>query len=400
MRTRTPVLVSSTLAMLIVLLNQQRVQPIAAPHVVTAPTSPMTTPQQRPSLVFANDAAVDPLAEWLGGHGVSVAGCPSHCRPQPNCEMRGTAVGLSGPKNVQLTASECCESCKAHAAATTTNGSEYFGRRPCNVWVFCADAAGCGADYGHCWLKHQDDPLDTPVVGGLGIHWGKRVPWTSGVIGVRASARRASLVDPFGVPQATSASHVHRASARFVALTTRHGAVRVRLAHAASPNATRWLLQQTAYNDSGWERRLYRAEPVPAGWGRAGFYGPPYAMVQGSFGGAPLDETYMAEGGIVLRRGAVLLIDHGPEFLIALANHPEWATSHTFRALYHATAQCDDTSPARCAYIHSQRSPDLCVSASFQHSSYLQSYLCACGSGRGGCPRHGCDRSHRPRGET
>ena len=36
------------------------------------------------------------------------------------------------------------------------------------------------------------------------------------------------------------------------------------------------------------------------------------------------------EGGLVLRRGSRIMIDKGPDFLIGLAPHPEWATSYTW----------------------------------------------------------------------
>jgi len=80
--------------------------------------------------------------------------------------------------------------------------------------------------------------------------------------------------------------------------------------------------------------RFYRAEPVPAGWGVDWFFGPPYALLQGSFGGSATVPFAWSpaggrEGGLLLRRGSVIMIDKGPDFLVGLAAHPEWATSYT-----------------------------------------------------------------------
>ena len=35
------------------------------------------------------------------------------------------------------------------------------------------------------------------------------------------------------------------------------------------------------------------------------------------------------EEGCVLRRGMLIIIDQGPDFLIGLAHHPEWSPSYT-----------------------------------------------------------------------
>lgn len=243
---------------------------------------------------------------WLGGQGATVPGCPSSCHAQPHCNLWGDVVGPSGSQNLQPNASSCCASCKAHAAGTS--------KRACNVWVYCEDAATCKHQHRQCWLKYQANPFETPAVSGLGWSWNVLVPWVSGVVG--STLRRSRAVP---------------SSASMVRLDTSFGSIRVQLAGQASPNATRWL-QLRGATGHGSTGRFYRAEPVPTNWGDKWFFGPPYAILQGSFGGAASTPFALSgrEGGLVLRRGSVILIDKGPDFLIGLASHPEWATSYTW----------------------------------------------------------------------
>lgn len=267
--------------------------------------------------------SLESLATWLGGRGASVPGCPSDCHPQPHADLGGDAVGLSGARNLQPDPGSCCAACKSHAAKAAVAGG-----RPCNVWVHCGDAERCGTNHRHCWLKRQRDPLHAPAVGGLGWSWNRLVPWTSGVLsdggadGANLSGRR----------------HAVDAAPSVAFAVPGLGRVRVRLARAASPNATRWLTTRAAAaagssSSSCAGCRFYRAEPVPPGWGRRWFFGPPYALLQGSFGGRASEPFPLlpgpAEGGLVLDRGSLIMIDKGPDFLIGLARHPEWATSYT-----------------------------------------------------------------------
>jgi hypothetical protein len=133
------------------------------------------------------------------------------------------------------------------------------------------------------------------------------------------------------------------AVAPMVVLATSLGRIRVRLARSASPNVTRWLEARVAAAanrvNSPWLSRpaglapcsgcrFYRAEPTPKGWSEDWFFGPPYALLQGSFGGVARSPFALLEreGGLIVRRGSVIMIDKGPDFLIGLAPHPEWAT--------------------------------------------------------------------------
>ena len=90
--------------------------------------------------------------------------------------------------------------------------------------------------------------------------------------------------------------------------------------------------------------RFYRAEPRPAHWGNTawpdtwagGRWGPPYALLQGSLRPATASVTPPGPEAPqschpVIRRGMVAWAGGrgGPEFFIALAEHPEWGNSHT-----------------------------------------------------------------------
>lgn len=126
----------------------------------------------------------------------------------------------------------------------------------------------------------------------------------------------------------------------------------------AAPKAVRWI--QALRQKEGQRRRralrsgespckqcrFYRAEPVPAHWGDSalpdssfgGRWGPPYALLQGSFGGPVATNSSRAEADrnsearpSLLKRGHVAWAGGGGgnDFFIALADHPEWGSSHT-----------------------------------------------------------------------
>ena len=170
------------------------------------------------SPIRAINKGLPELALWLGGSGAPVPDCPADCHPQVHCDMLGEAVAAGGQRNLQANAGECCAACRAHAVRP--------GQRPCNVWVYCGDRAACGQNYQHCWLKHQPNPMAEPMVGGLGVSWGKLVPWTSGVLDQQHLSRGVGAVSNVGL-----------------ALITEKGGIRLRLNLAASPNASRWLAE-------------------------------------------------------------------------------------------------------------------------------------------------------------
>lgn len=71
------------------------------------------------------------------------------CRMEEHAEYNGEEVVKFGGDNILETFDECCAACKSEPR--------------CNVWVWCADLAGClgGRAHGECWLKHAHslDPM-------------------------------------------------------------------------------------------------------------------------------------------------------------------------------------------------------------------------------------------------
>ena len=142
--------------------------------------------------------------------------------------------------------------------------------------------------------------------------------------------------------------------------------VRLRLNRIASPEATRWIesVQQAGSCAAMRQRKcaphccqFYRAEaavgvqtlpssllrahnldPIsPPTWGKHFWWGPPYAFLQGRLwhGGHgpwfPNSTSLPAEGTLpVLHRGTVELVGGGPDFLIALADHPMMPPHNAF----------------------------------------------------------------------
>eukprot|EP00201_Polytomella_parva_P019288 CAMPEP_0175056702 /NCGR_PEP_ID=MMETSP0052_2-20121109/10830_1 /TAXON_ID=51329 ORGANISM="Polytomella parva, Strain SAG 63-3" /NCGR_SAMPLE_ID=MMETSP0052_2 /ASSEMBLY_ACC=CAM_ASM_000194 /LENGTH=136 /DNA_ID=CAMNT_0016321783 /DNA_START=263 /DNA_END=673 /DNA_ORIENTATION=- len=73
---------------------------------------------------------------------------------------------------------------------------------------------------------------------------------------------------------------------------------------------------------------FYRHEPIPKGWGKDGFYGPPYALLQGSLADVakvPLNENPTKRP---VQQGDIAFIPDCREFFIATADHSEWGVSH------------------------------------------------------------------------
>ena len=155
--------------------------PISQPRParIAAAVVPAVESDPRQPLAAVESDSPQPLAVWLCGSGSPLSGCPDDCHPQVHADMWGQAIGAGGARNLQDSPAACCAACRAHAAAAASGRG-----KPCNVWVHCGDAVGCGSNYRHCWLKHQPDPMAAPMVGGLGVSWGG---WCHGR---RASSRR------------------------------------------------------------------------------------------------------------------------------------------------------------------------------------------------------------------
>lgn len=111
-------------------------------------------------------------------------------------------------------------------------------------------------------------------------------------------------------------------------------------------DATRFMHQLVSEHADG-DCSIYRAEPVPEWWGSldrpdawfdGGRWGPPYALLQGQFqkpGPSPrIPNAGIDDHHIEMKRGMVGWAGGkgGPHFFIAMADHPEWKTSHVIWA--------------------------------------------------------------------
>ena len=246
-------------------------------------------------------------------------------------ELPGDVVQW-GADHRQATPAACCAACKAH-------------RDGCNTWVHCSNSTACGAHHLECWLKKRSAPFED-----VDLLSGRSALWTSGVLGETPA--------PPSAARATDA-----ADTTFdLALSTVEGVVRLRVRPQA-PSAARYVAalldeQRPAAAMPDEQRppavdparpvrdglRFYRAEPVPDRWGSldwpdnyfGGRWGPPYALLQGSLrpSGTRVRPSSADSGQgakPVIRRGMVAWAGGGggPDFFIALAQHPEWGNGHT-----------------------------------------------------------------------
>ena len=246
-------------------------------------------------------------------------------------ELPGDVVQW-GADHKQPNAAACCAACQKH-----TGG--------CNSWVFCGNQSACGGRHGECWLKKRADPYED-----LDLLRGMTSMWTSGVLGKAPAS-------PDGAA-AIAASSAADAPCD-LALLTIEGLVRLRVRKQAAAAAryvadllaekrgTSALVEAPAVDPSRPVRdglRFYRAEPVPARWGSpdwpdnyfGGRWGPPYALLQGSLRPRatrvrPASPDSGQGAKPVIRRGMVAWAGGGggPDFFIALAQHPEWGNGHT-----------------------------------------------------------------------
>jgi hypothetical protein len=139
-------------------------------------------------------------------------------------------------------------------------------------------------------------------------------------------------------------------------IVTPYGDIRVRLFTAQTPNATTFLRAILAVTSMPTASllvpcnncRFYRAEPVPAYWGSpslpdssfGGRWGPPYALLQGQFGGSgpkalvPIPSSDKGPSAMIpLKRGMIAWAG-APHFFISLAHHPEWKLSHVVSGIH------------------------------------------------------------------
>ena len=309
----------------------------------------------------------------------------SACNTFEHTEMGGGTVVAHPPRLVD-SAHACCAACAAHNSAEPRPR----GRVNCTTWVWNSDASHAQAR--ECWLKRHDSPWqDIQLLAGGARSWttGIAVPPPKVAAGVAPTTRScadakaplARLLDsaaaaPVEAYQHRAVPHVHGAEESFCPPVAAHEAsvaiemgderVRIRLNRATSPQATAWIDSVIDHGAcANASRRVcdphccnfYRGEAVvgyhrlpdallrahsldPArlpSWGREYWWGPPYAFIQGRlWHGGPgpwkSDATKLPSEGTLptLHRGTVELVGGGPDFLIALADHPMMPPHNVF----------------------------------------------------------------------
>ena len=113
-----------------------------------------------------------------------------------------------------------------------------------------------------------------------------------------------------------------------VVFHTAEGDIRVRLRKDASPIVAEAF--SSFASKPGASGSFYRSEavPEPGAIDNFGGPGPPYALVQGRLDGTHRSDL-PRESAPKVRRGHACLIGGGPDFFIAVGNHPEWGSGHT-----------------------------------------------------------------------
>jgi len=111
-----------------------------------------------------------------------------------------------------------------------------------------------------------------------------------------------------------------------IILTTEFASIKIIPYTKASPTNSKLVLDLASSGKCA-GCNFYRHEHVPADWGKNGFYGPPYALLQGSLQDVTADPAF--ENAVPIRPGHVCFIPKCREFFIATAAHTEWGTSHS-----------------------------------------------------------------------
>ncbi|KAF6251927.1 hypothetical protein COO60DRAFT_576641 [Scenedesmus sp. NREL 46B-D3] len=112
-----------------------------------------------------------------------------------------------------------------------------------------------------------------------------------------------------------------------VVLNSTYGQIRLKLRPELSPKVVALVKQLASSGRNCHACKFYRHEPIPQGWGQGSFYGPPYALLQGSLAG--MAEQPPFEGSPAVRTGDACIIPNTREFFIATADHTEWGHAHT-----------------------------------------------------------------------
>ena len=285
-------------------------------------------PVSQPTAVLESPPHPPPQASSAHPPPLSPPPCPPGCHALQRTELPGDVVKW-GVGHTQPSAAACCAACEAQA------------KHGCNTWVWCGSRRECPDTYLDCWLKKRAAPWED-----VDVLQGRSTKWTSGVL-VAPPTAEASTADPeracdFALlmadglvrmrlrPQAASAVRYVTALLRELGAAAADGDAQAPAVDAAHPP-----------HDG---LRFYRAEPVPERWGSldwpdnyfGGRWGPPYALLQGSLRpqGTRVKPASPDLGQVarpVIRRGMLAWAagGGGPDFFIALAQHPEWGNGHT-----------------------------------------------------------------------
>ena len=303
------------------------------------------------------------------------------CHAFPHTEFSGGMVVGGGARFKLPNASVCCAACLAHNRAKPRPR----GRLNCTTWVYNSDTSHHQAQ--ECWLKRHTMPwADIDLLVGGARSWvsGLTEPSPDNlVMGARPTARscgdsrwRSGATNrsaplyhhprtPTHKEELSLCAPVQPAEAS-LALVIGDERVRLRLNRAESPKATGWIESLLAHGTCAPTNRsrcaphccqFYRAEAVvgvhrlpdailqahqldperPPRWGSNFWWGAPYGFIQGRLwhGGPgpwkPSDTNLPAEHYLpALHRGTVELVGQGPDFLIALADHPMMPPHNAF----------------------------------------------------------------------
>ena len=309
----------------------------------------------------ADPVAVAPHADvqQLLSRARRLAAATSQCNLLPHTELGGSVVKWGAHHKVD-NATACCDACAAH--------NRQGHRHNCTSWVWNHDAKS--TQHRECWLKRHADPWSD-----MSLLQGVARSWHGGIVGVPrplAAFTTRSCRGPVSTAGAETAqlfthaaNRAHgderslcppvRAAEAELQLLTPVGGVRLRLNRQGSPRAVAWMEEllssgvctgdnrtrckpyccqiyrgeaAVGVNTLDAERlRRYQLDPsAPPHWGRDFFWGPPYGFLQGRLWNAPSapkGPKLPAEASqAVLHRGTVELVGEGPDFLIALGDHP------------------------------------------------------------------------------
>ncbi|KAG2492222.1 hypothetical protein HYH03_009467 [Edaphochlamys debaryana] len=113
-----------------------------------------------------------------------------------------------------------------------------------------------------------------------------------------------------------------------VKISSGYGEFIIKLRPDLAPD-TCLLVWQLAMKGSCPNCKFYRHEPVPSNWSVNGYWGPPYALLQGSLTDLARQPPFENKAEVSVKKGHACTIPNCKEFFIATADHPEWGHSHT-----------------------------------------------------------------------